>query len=222
MTNSSRIWLALAAAIVATGCRGGDTRTVPTTLSDGSPTRPPPSELEGLDEPVVATRARVVSAADGPAASATARCIASVGGDAHRAMSAVERVDVHGGSVTFRAQGGRTVHGCDHGRADPKSWCGHAFAALRGGRARDPRLSIGCRDDGPIGHAWVDPARAAAYVVVAHEAYREVYRVVGDVPVRVASENVDLSLSRARFDVTEHDRDGRLIRAYEVEAAVSG
>jgi hypothetical protein len=139
-----------------------------------------------------------------------------------RATRPVERVDVHGGSVTFLGADGTTVYGCDSSPAGSSAWCGHAFAALDGGRLRDPRLSIGCRDGGPIAYAWIQPTRFTEWVLIRHEGYREAYRVVDELPVRVATEDVDLMSSRARFDVSEHELGGDLNRAYELRAAVSG
>jgi hypothetical protein len=139
-----------------------------------------------------------------------------------RATRSVERVDVHGESVTFLGADGTTVYGCDSSPASSTAWCGHAFAVLDGGRLRDPRLSIGCRDGGAIAYAWIEPARSTAWVLIRHEGYREAYRVVDELPVRVATEDVDLMSSQARFGVSEHERDGDLKRAYELRAAVSG
>ena len=66
------------------------------------------------------------------------------------------------------------------------------------------------------------PRRAAAYVVVAHRGYNEVYPVVGAVPVRIAGDDVDIASSRATFAISQHAADGRRLRDYELEAAVSG
>jgi hypothetical protein len=59
-------------------------------------------------------------------------------------------------------------------------------------------------------------------VTVAHPGYHEVYRVAGEVPVRVSTADVDLRASTATFRVSEHSRDGGLLRDYTLEAAVSG
>ena len=64
--------------------------------------------------------------------------------------------------------------------------------------------------------------RAAAYVVVAHRGYNEVYPFVGGVPVRIAGDDVDIASSRATFAISEHAADGSRLRDYELEAAVSG
>jgi hypothetical protein len=40
--------------------------------------------------------------------------------------------------------------------------------------------------------------------------------------VRVANTDVDVGRSSALFVVSEHDRDGRLLRAYRLEPRVAG
>lgn len=141
----------------------------------------------------------------------------------------VERIDADGLTVTFRGAKGEPLYGCDSddpsgGGTNGERWCGHAFGLLAAGRLRDPRLSLGCRgaDGRPVGFAWVQPSADAAYVVVSRDGYRAVYPVAGGLPVRVGTEEVDIESSSATFDVTEHARDGRRLRVYELEAAVSG
>jgi hypothetical protein len=142
---------------------------------------------------------------------------------------AVERVDVHGTTVTSPGAEGRSLHGCDSGAgstadADGQRWCGRAFGLLTDGRLRDPRLSLGCRDaDGdPVGFAWIQPESEAAYVVVSHADHSAMYPVVGGLPVRVGTDDVDVESSSATFDVSEHARGGRRLRRYELEAVVAG
>jgi hypothetical protein len=202
--------------LAATGCMR-DTPSPPTHLSDGSPARPPPVALAGVAGPSIATRVRVVR---------PSRDCASF---TRRGSVAVERVDVHGTTVTYRGPEGRSLYGCDRGRTaagsvDGRRWCGYAYGLLADSRLRDPRLSLGCRDaDGePIGFAWIQPANAAAYVVVSNAGYSAVYPVTGRLPVRVGTDDVDLEASGATFDVAEHARDGRRLRHYVLEAAVSG
>jgi hypothetical protein len=103
-------------------------------------------------------------------------------------------------------------------------WCGRAFGRLVQGRLRDPRLSLACEDgdSDAVGYAWLQPDVEAAFVVVGHTGYSEAYRAAGAVPVRVRTDDVDVDSSTARFDVSEHTRGGRRLRAYELEAAVSG
>jgi hypothetical protein len=63
---------------------------------------------------------------------------------------------------------------------------------------------------------------AARYVVVQASGHAEAYAVVGGTPVRVTTEDVDVGMSRATFIVSEHARDGRRLRAYELAAQVAG
>ena len=95
-------------------------------------------------------------------------------------------------SVTSRDTSGRAVFGCDGGvgpREDGRRWCGAAYGMLAGGRLSDPRLDILCttQDGRPIAFAWVEPAPGATYVAVREPGFVEVYRVVGGLPVRVAT-----------------------------------
>ena len=139
----------------------------------------------------------------------------------------VERIGVTGASVTFSALGRRGVHACDATDLDGsriERWCAHAFGRLVAGRLRDPRLSITCRndDDEPIGFAWIQPGPATAYLAVRQQGYAEVYAASETTPVRVTTSGVDLLTSRATFAISEHARNGTLLRSYELEARVSG
>lgn len=139
----------------------------------------------------------------------------------------VERTGVTGASVTFVDPGHRGVHACDatdvsRSRAD--RWCAHAVGRLSDARLGDPRLTITCRDaDGaPVGFAWVQPSHPATYVVVQQPGYAEVYAASGSTPVRVTTTDVDLASSHATFAISEHARDGRRLRSYDLEAQVAG
>jgi hypothetical protein len=60
-------------------------------------------------------------------------------------------------------------------------------------------------------------------VVVEEPRYAEVYRIVEGVPVRVATtSSVEIDESRATIQLSEHDRGGRRLRRYRLEAAVAG
>jgi hypothetical protein len=210
------LWL-LAVAVV--GC-SGETRQAPRLLVDGSSARPPPVGLKGLEGTGVLTRARIVDGGAIDQGTAPAGCDPSGG-------AVVERVGVRGRSFTFRGTEPGELLACDAVRSSATgapSWCGHAYARLRAGVLRDPRLSVTCRDveDAPVGFAWVQPHPAAAYVVVASRGYHEVYGVAGDLPVRVTTGDVDLATASAAFSVSEHARGGRRLRTYELEARVSG
>jgi hypothetical protein len=66
------------------------------------------------------------------------------------------------------------------------------------------------------------PAHRTRYLVVAQHGYAEAYEVLAGLPVRVTSQEVDVQDSSATFRVSEHDRDGQLLRRYLVETAVAG
>jgi hypothetical protein len=51
----------------------------------------------------------------------------------------------------------------------------------------------------------------------------EIYEVAGDLPVRISgSEDVQLEGSRASFEVTQYDGNGRELEETRLEAAVAG
>jgi hypothetical protein len=210
-------YLGLAGALVV-GC-AGDVASAPTTLVDGSPARPPPVALEGVGGPSVQGLVRVSPGDANELRSTTASCIASVGEDVDGIV--VERVGVSGSSVTFFGPERRDVHACDAGDG---AWCGHAFAHVRGGGLRDPRLSLSCRaaNGRQVGFAWVQPSTAARYVVVEQPGYVEVYPSARGLPVRITTETVDALASSATFTISEHAGDGRRLHTYELEAQVAG
>ncbi len=214
----------LVLAIGAPGC-SGDAPLAPSKLVDGSPARPPPVELEGVDDPSIATSVLARPAGAVPVGSRSASCIASIGATA--VGEVVERVGVSGVSVTFFGPGGRTAYACDATVDEPGdhgTWCGQAFGRVEAGRLNDPRLSLSCNDPGgsAIGFAWVQPTGDVSYVVVHRRGYAEAYPVAGDAPARVTTGDVDAAASTAKFPVSEHARDGRQLREYTVEAQVAG
>ena len=224
MTPTNHVPVALGLVCLATGCLHDSPPPPPARLSDGSPARPSRVALAGADGTTVTTRVRTVRSNAVEAGSTAARCL----GSSRRSEGpVVERTDVHGTSVTFLAPGRHAAYACEragNGSTTVQSWCGRAFGRLEKGRLRDPRVDLTCRDgDGePLAFAWVQPSLAAAYVVVAHHGYSEVYPVVAGVPVRIAGDDVDIASSRAAFAVSEHAANGRRLRDYELDAAVSG
>ena len=204
------------------GCTRGST-SAPSTLIDGSPVHPSPIAFEGVEGPLVATRVRLVPAGARDGRSMRASCVSR----AAPAGPVVERTGVSGVSVTFFDPGHRGVHACDAinvGRPRVERWCAHAFGRLFGARLRDPRLTVTCRDaEGePVGFAWVQPASAAAYVVVQQPGYAEIHAASGTTPVRVTTTDVDVASSRATLAVSEHTKNGRRLRSYDLEAQVAG
>jgi hypothetical protein len=141
----------------------------------------------------------------------------------------VERVGVDSESLTFADRRHRTVFACDGG-LDPagehrRPWCSGSAGRLFEGRLLDPRLDVGCRDriGRALAYAWVEPVAGAHWIGVDQGSYTELYEVLGRVPVRIASTHgLDLARSRATFDVTQYDAEGRELVKGKLEAAVAG
>jgi hypothetical protein len=211
----------------AASCSFGDDG-VPTELFDGSPARRASVMLDGVTEPTVLTRARVVRVDALDPGSATAECLEGRGSGVPAAGLAVERVGVTSESVTLREASGRALMGCDDSPGDREAdrrWCGGAHGILVSGRLRDPRLSILCTtDDGArMGFVWIQPQPATRYVAVEQPGFVEVYEPRASLPVRIASTaDVDVERSSATFAISEHDAAGALVRRYELHAAVAG
>jgi hypothetical protein len=212
------------AAVVLTACRGDDSP--PTTLLDGSPAVAPPVALDGVGRPAIMAEAAVSPRRRVAAGSAEAACLR--GSDDGGSGPLAVRVGATATSATFRVLSGRALVACDGVSRGGVvgAWCGRAFGLLREGRLEDPRLDLACvRPDGrPVAFAWIEPTQRARYVAVEEPGYVEVYAAAGGLrsPVRVVTTDVDVSSSSASFDVSEHDRAGRLLRRYRLEATVSG
>lgn len=212
-------------ALCASACTGAGHR-APTALADGSVVRTPPVELEGVDKEVVLTSVRTLDAASVAPGTPSAACLRERSDRA--AGPVVVRVSAYGTSATFRTSAGRGVYACDRGGGPPgglRPWCGRAFGRLSSGRLRDPRLDLGCSsaDGAPLAFAWIEPGPDAAYVTVRQHGFAETYAVSSGLPVRVSTASgIDLDTSSAHLDVSEHARDGSLIREYTVEAQVAG
>lgn len=201
----------------------------PGQLIDGTPAeRPSAVMLEGTAEDQLATTVTVVDARQVEPTKRAAQCLRRARD--HAAVGpVVARVGVNGESVTFRASSGQSLVACDRAAAATEArdmWCGIAVGRLEHGQLRDPRLDVaGCRDaaDDPVAFAWVEPGRAARYVTVGQPGFTEVYRVVSGLPVRITTTSgIDREGSRASFRITEHDGEGRLLRAYTLDARVAG
>jgi hypothetical protein len=214
-------------AMAATACAGD--KTPPAQLIDGTPAeRPSAGLLEGVPEDQVATTVDVVDAGRTGPTTRAAQCLRRARD--HAAVGpVVVRVGVNGESVTFRASSGQSLIACDRAAAANEErhvWCGIAVGRLGHGRLRDPRLDLaGCRNAAadPVAFAWVEPGRATQYVTVGQPGFTEVYRVVAGLPVRVTTTSgIDHEGSRASFRITEHDGDGRLLRAYTLDSRVAG
>ena len=223
----SRVAVATLVAVASAAC-GGET-TPPAQLIDGTPAqRPSPVALDAVAGDQIATTVVAVDARRVEPRTVAAQCLRRARD--HSAVGpVVSRVAVNGESVTFRDSSGRSLVACD--RAGPRPdgravWCGIAVGRLESGRLQDPRLDLArCRSpaDDPAASAWVVPGRATRYVAVRQPGFIEVYRVARGLPVRITTTSgIDEEGSRASFSITEHDRRGRLLRAYTLDAQVAG
>lgn len=226
--TSELLAAALALALVsagANGCAGG--RSAPEVLVDGSKAVAPPTELEAVSGAAVATVARIVDEGDVSKGSPAADCLRGPARDFRPDRPVVERVGVHGSTVTLQDRDG--LYACDDTpgpKVERRRWCGGSFGHLSNGRLLDPRLDIGgCRttDGEPVAFLWIQPAPGAAFVAVRQPGYAEVYPVAGGLPVRISTvSGLDTDPLGATIDVSEHDQAGKLLRDYEVRAFPAG
>jgi hypothetical protein len=211
--------IALAAVVLAGGCRHGEKSATPERLLYG--------EAAQTFAPVPGS---VVAAGRVLDASTLGRRFASCtpGADANSAV-VVERVGVFSESLSFTNKRRTTLYSCDGGddpsreRAPP--WCGRSVGRLLHGRLVDPRLDILCRERNgrPLAYLWIDPVRQAHWIAVDQGAYSELYEVLAELPVRVATDRgIQLGQARARLDVTQYDADGKALLRGIVEATVAG
>jgi len=195
---------------------------------DGSPAAGVSVELEGVDQPTVLTRVRVVRGAKRTPETTSAVCLRGRNWGIRAAGSSVERVGVYSESVTFRQESRRGVFGCDNSpgpREENRRWCGGAYGTLYSGHLRDPRLGLGCStsDEERMGFVWVEPLSEARYVSVTQPGFTEVYEVVGELPVRIATTSgLNADPLAATFHLLEHDDTGQLLRRYELSAVPAG
>lgn len=188
------------------GCQDG--AVVPRTLADGTPATLSSVAFEGVEVRVVATRVKA------PSGSSPADCDA--------AGRTIDRLGVTGASRTIGVTAAPELVACDW--TATSGWCGVAFARLREEQLLDPRLSLTCRgaEREPVGFLWITPGRRTAFLVVADGDYAEAYPVVRGGPVRVTTDGVDIATSSVALTVSEHARDGGLLRIRKVTAQVSG
>ena len=223
----SLVAVATLVTIAAAACAGD--KKPPAQLIDGTPAeRPSAVTLEGIAEDQLATTVTVVDARQVEPTKRAAQCLRRARD--HAAVGpVVARVGVNGESVTFRASSGQSLVACDRAAAATEArdiWCGIAVGRLEHGQLQDPRLDLArCSDAAadPVAFAWVEPGGATHYVTVGQPGFTEVYRVVSGLPVRITTTSgIDREGSRASFRITEHDGEGRLLRAYTLDAHVAG
>jgi hypothetical protein len=141
----------------------------------------------------------------------------------------VERIGVDGESLTFANRGRTGVYACDGGvdpaGERPRPWCGTVFGELVRDRLLDPRLDVLCRTHkgAPLAYAFVEPVAGAHWIGVEQDGYTELYEVLADLAVRVATtRSVSPARARATFAVSEYDVEGRELLRERLEAAVAG
>jgi hypothetical protein len=185
-----------------------------------------PAVLDDLDEAVM-TGTRVTTAGEVDRARLDACGLASAPDD----TVVIERVGIRGSTLTFNS---RPLFGCDAIRdpataVDPDRpyagvWCSAPNGRFDDGGLNDPRLSLCPSTQGDLtAFVWVEPQAGTKWVVVADAGTREVYVVVGSLPVRVTTtDGVEPESSRASFDIEEYAADGTKLREYTLEAAVAG
>jgi hypothetical protein len=209
-----RLIAAVVAVGVAVAC-GGQQR--PLTLVDGTRAVAPPPQLPRNS---ILSRTEIVPWSD------LLDALRSSCPGLRPELRVVERTGIDGASVTFRDSDEPGLLACDMARGsyelDP--WCGFSAGRLVDGRLVDPRLDLCQTPSGEVtAFAWVEPMSDARWVGVDQGSYSELYEVAADLPVRIAStRDVHLEGSRASFDVTQYDENGREVAMRTVEAAVAG
>jgi hypothetical protein len=192
-------------------------------LVDGSKVAALPSALRSVGGRLVRTTASVLPAR--AAKAALESCDRSLRLPPGRQV--VARVGVTSETLTFRD--GHDLRACDRDRqAVPEiggRWCGVSAGRLNDGRLRDSRLDL-CQDR--KGHpvaafGWIEPLGAARWILVDQSGYKEVYRVTGGLPVRVATaRNIDPDTSSTVFVYEQYTADGLLLSSSTLQAAVAG
>jgi hypothetical protein len=210
--------IAVAVAVLAAGC--GDRDGHPARLLDGRPV----VKFDPVTGSVV-TSAQLVPLGDRADECLSQADRANVAAD----TPAVERIGVDGESLTFASRDRSVLYACDGG-IDPAGervtrWCHTVVGSVDGGVLLDPRLDVICRDRArrPLAYVFVEPVAAARWIGVHEDGYIELYEVLGDLPVRVATtRGIDTGDARATFDISQYAAGGRELVSGEMEAAVAG
>ena len=129
-------------------------------------------------------------------------------------------------TLGFRSADGRFLASCDAigVRIEGRRWCAASTGTLYGGRLRDPRLTL-CRPPHgrPVAFIWVTPRLRARWVGIRQGRRTELYRVAGDLPLRVSSDrNVRIRGSTATFFVRQYGGHGQLLERQTITARVAG
>ncbi len=194
---------------------------------DGSRLREPPTALDRVSGPVVLTSVHVVDVDEMSIPSLSAGCLRASEPHHQPTSPLVERIGVTSTTVTFAVSS--DLYGCDDSpgpRENDRRWCGTSTGRLADGRLQDPRLDIaGCLSatGEPMSFVWVQPDSRTRYVAVEQPGYTEVFETAGGMPVRIATTTgIEIDGSTARFDLSEHDATGALVRKYELRATPAG
>jgi hypothetical protein len=210
--------VAVAVAVLATGCGGGGRR--PTRLLDGRPA----VRFDPVAASVI-TSARLQKLGDRADECLSATDRANVAPD----TPAVERIGVDGESLTFASRDDSLVYACDGG-VDPAGesasrWCHTVVGEADHGQVLDARLDVICRnrERRPLAYAFVEPVAGAHWIGVHEKGYVELYEVLADLPVRVSTTlGIDYDDARATFEITQYTAEGRELVSGRMEAAVAG
>lgn len=195
-------------------------------LVDGSEAPRLPVALRDLGDGAVVSRVRVRRASELDARGRA--CLDSFRTEFRisPATVVVQRIGAIGASLTVLDAERRVVLGCDRtARAIAnRPWCARSVGRLFSGRLRDARVDILCRSarGDPVGFGWIEPGRGVNWIVVDQRSGAEVEEVAGQLPVRIATTDVDRATSSATFDVRELDSDGKEVRRYRLRGSVAG
>jgi hypothetical protein len=195
---------------------------------DGS--KPPgrPAALRDLAGDVVVSRVNVRRI--GSLEPADRACAESFRGefDVPAGGVAVERTSTLGQTLTFRDRSRRLVLGCDRTRREivsgTRRWCARSVGRLFGGRLRDARVDVLCRDAGGrrLGFGWIEPGPSTRWVVLRTDGSASIERIAAGLPLRVATTSVEVDTSTATFRTEEYDAAGRVVRRSTLAARVAG
>jgi len=217
---------AAAVVVVAAGCGGNDDGAAP---SDGGSSPPLPPALEELDNAVL-TRVRVLSASEVDGVKLR-MCERRLSVQLDGAAAVVERTSPQGSTWTFLEPGGQRLDGCnqipnprpDSDRPPGDPWCSAVVGRLEGDQLTDPRLSLCESKEGNVtGSAWIEPEAGVEWIVVREGEERVIYRVAGQLAIRVMTNAVDVQTSSATIPVDYYDSDGRFLRSSTLHPAVAG
>jgi hypothetical protein len=136
----------------------------------------------------------------------------------------VERVGVGGESLTVKDSRVPSLLTCGTSFGPPlrhDRWCARGGWRASSQGVGDPRLGF-CtgREGRTVAYAWLNPASGARWLVVDQPGFKEVYRVVLGLPVRVTTiawprrADGGVTLSYAQYGADGRELDRRSVVAY--------